>query len=553
METTMLSRNGYSIAKTELSPEKIKEIKKELTFKPFDPTGITKFIDNTFGVFRETEDKIYVPRFYGIKKFGFPKKDKIFNKPDVIMNFKYTGIDKNDDPIKTKVQSEAIPAVVNELKKNGGGLLVLPCGMGKTFTFIKIWCQLKVKCLVLVHKEFLGEQIKLEIQALTDAKIGLIQGKTIDVKDKDIVICMIPSLARNDYSDYLKDFQMVVADECHHLGAEWFSTVLNKVCCKYMLGLSATPERDDKLDIVFMHYLGNIIYKFDELPNPNVIVNLFYYKNNGQPEYTEILNKFGKSNKSAMVSKLAEYQERNDFLIDRIAHHYKNKRNILALSGRCGKKTPNSYLQKKNRVLELIELYDNNKKITKKNKYSLLAKEEFEKNGRDAAINVLNNLLLDLDEKIKNFENEEKKYVKHLKILSEGLKNKHNIDSLIYVGGDPISKLDQMESLQVLFSTYNMVSEAFNLKKLNTLVYLTPISKITQIRGRIMRQSDPNFPPVIDDTIDCFSTFPNQSSKRISEYNRVDYQLKKYNYDNGKISDYQKKKENLKMEFIDND
>ena len=72
----MLSINGYSIAKTSLSAEQIDKIKKELTMKPqvnFDMGTKNKDEEITFELYRETGNRIYIPRYYGLTNFGVPK------------------------------------------------------------------------------------------------------------------------------------------------------------------------------------------------------------------------------------------------------------------------------------------------------------------------------------------------------------------------------------------------------------------------------------------------------------------------------------------------
>ena len=82
-----------------------------------------------------------------------------------------------------------------------------------------------------------------------EARIGKIQQNTIDIKDKDIVLSMVQSLSMKEYDD--ETFSSIrfncFFDECHHLGAEVFSKSMQKVASKYMLGLSATPNRKDGL------------------------------------------------------------------------------------------------------------------------------------------------------------------------------------------------------------------------------------------------------------------------------------------------------------------
>ena len=59
---------------------------------------------------------------------------------------------------------------------------------------------------------------------------------------------MVQSLSMKEYSEgTFKSFGLAVFDECHHLRAEIFSKSMSKVASKYMLGLSATPNRKDGL------------------------------------------------------------------------------------------------------------------------------------------------------------------------------------------------------------------------------------------------------------------------------------------------------------------
>ena len=72
-----LSPKGYGIPKSNISEHDLKEIKNELTVKPFSPFELTsnnnEYDDKQFQVFRESSNKIYVPRNYGFKKFGKAK------------------------------------------------------------------------------------------------------------------------------------------------------------------------------------------------------------------------------------------------------------------------------------------------------------------------------------------------------------------------------------------------------------------------------------------------------------------------------------------------
>jgi superfamily II DNA or RNA helicase len=120
-----------------------------------------------------------------------------------------------------------------------------------------------VKTLVIVHKEFLLNQwIERIHQFLPTARVGKIQGSTVDVDNKDIVIGMLQSLSMKDYpADTFTSFGLMVIDEVHHISSEVFSCALFKVVTKYTMGLSATMNRKDGTTKVFKMFLGDVVYK----------------------------------------------------------------------------------------------------------------------------------------------------------------------------------------------------------------------------------------------------------------------------------------------------
>ena len=70
-----LGNKGYTIYKISLNEKIIEFIKKELTVKPFMQGSIVEA--QSFPIYMESEKKIYVPRFWGINIFGYPKSIKI--------------------------------------------------------------------------------------------------------------------------------------------------------------------------------------------------------------------------------------------------------------------------------------------------------------------------------------------------------------------------------------------------------------------------------------------------------------------------------------------
>lgn len=256
-----MSRYGYGILKTEISTKDIRNIKKMLTVRPFVPPGAPVRPD-PFSVFMESPKRLWVPREWGRKEFGEPDVTRVPMGDDCSVRLAFKGSlrPKQEHIVKDWVD-KVIPSTRPE-----GRILTVPCGYGKTI--MSLWCASQVgrKTLVIVHKEFLMNQFCSEIKKfMPNARIGKIQGPVCDVEDKDIVIGMLQSLVSKDYPESLfTSFGMVIFDECHHLAAEVFSRVLTFLGCWRMLGLSATPDRKDRLSKVFHWYLGDYLAKIED-------------------------------------------------------------------------------------------------------------------------------------------------------------------------------------------------------------------------------------------------------------------------------------------------
>jgi len=78
-----------------------------------------------------------------------------------------------------------------------------------------------------------------------------------------IDIVMISSLGKKgEINQCVKDYGMVIMDECHHAGAQTSEEVLNEVNAKYVYGLTATPKRDDGQEQKIFMQFGPIRYRY---------------------------------------------------------------------------------------------------------------------------------------------------------------------------------------------------------------------------------------------------------------------------------------------------
>jgi len=462
---TYLGYKGYTILKKDIPIELLKNLKKDLIIKPFTINAYSE--SPSYPIYLESDNKLYVPRFWGINYFGYPKEIKINYGINLNLSFKGS---LRKEPIN---QEDIVQQYLNEINFNrnlsneendnqnkGGscGLIELKTGGGKTVIGLKILSVINKKTIIFVHKTFLKDQwIERINEFLPDAKIGTIQGQIIDIEDKDIVIAMIQSISMKEYPESLfKDFGFSLYDEVHHLSSEVFSNCLKKCNTIYALGLSATMERKDGLTYVFKMYLGKICDIKYNIKNDvdNVLIKVINYEVKDDEDFmnTELDYK-GNPKYSTMISKLSNYSYRNDFIIYVIHNEFKlnNNQQLMIL---CHNRNMLSYLYKQ--------------------------------------INLIGK-------------------------LSVGF----------YVGGMKKEDLKVSESKQIILATYQMAAEALDIKSLTSLLLGTPKTDIVQAVGRILREKHAT--PLVIDIVDMHSCFQNQFLKRKMFYNKRDYRIIKTN------------------------
>ena len=459
-----LSWQGYSLKKTELTEEQLKNLKKELTVAPKVCPGYGTDEPDEFELYRENDDKIYLPKHYGFKYLGKPNKNTLFKGKKI--KCKFSGSLR-------EYQQNVMSAYHEHREKYQGGIISVGAGRGKTVMAISEIATIGLKTLILVHNTVLLNQWRERLeQYLPDARIGIIQGKKINITDKDVVIAMIQSLSNpkkdKEYpKEVFEEFGFLIVDECHHMGAKMFCRCLMKTMFRYCLGLSATPNRNDGLTKVFKYFLGDICFKdtaiqkteeekrLDHIPDAEVKVYTFIHEHK---DYNEvILNWQKKPNTTVMETNISNFEPRTNFIISLIPKLINNGRKILILTSR-----------------------------------------------RDHIADLL------------------------IKIEQQGIATCGP-----YVGGMKESALEETKQKQILVATYSMAEEGFDCQSLNTLIMATPKKNLEQCAGRILRQkkNERTHTPLIIDILDDFSNFKRWFKQRLKHYENKNYKLSYYDID----------------------
>jgi superfamily II DNA or RNA helicase len=243
---------------------------------------------------------------------------------------------------------------LHQLLQHNNGILSGTTAFGKTIVAIKLIAEKKVNTLILVDKISLLEQWKvklseflvvnepLPVQSVDAGKkrgrkklvsvIGQL-GAGKDSLNSIVDIGVMQSLSRqNEVRECVKNYGMIIADECHHASAFTYEQILKTTNARYIYGLTATPTRKDgHHPILFMH-CGPIRYRDDpkkqaeNRPFDHYIV----------PRFTSLKVPLDSNENDISIQEL--YTEitdntfRNQQIIEDVLNNYHLGRNCLVLS-----------------------------------------------------------------------------------------------------------------------------------------------------------------------------------------------------------------------------
>ena len=170
---------------------------------------------------------------------------------------------------------------VNVLASNSNGVLSATTAFGKTVTAIGLIAKHGVNTLVLVHtKALLDQWVKALEQFLTIdtipeenerkrkrrkplSPIGTLSSTGNKLHGIIDIALMQSCISDNEVKTFVKEYGMVIADECHHVSAVNFEQILKTVNARYVYGLTATPIRKDGHQPIIFMQCGSIRYSAD--------------------------------------------------------------------------------------------------------------------------------------------------------------------------------------------------------------------------------------------------------------------------------------------------
>ena len=312
----------YSLPLTSLTDHELEDEKARLTMQARCTFGSPP---PPFCAWSVSDGALFVPRFYGLTRFGPPERD---DRTDG----EYAAIDFVGTP--TPVQARATEAVfARDLAPGGlgGTMVVLPCGYGKTCWAIQTMARLKRKTCVIVHKGVLRDQWVAAIERFCapGVRVGFLQGDTNDLEACDVLVAMVLTLAKRDLPP-LDAVGLVVCDEAHHMAAPVMNLAMRHFRARHVIGLTATLERPDGLTPLLHHTLGPEGFRTERDAQESVRVSVALFPGAAR----DVLTRDGKPIASLMINALAKHAARNAFLVERVVAYRAAGRVVMVLSDR---------------------------------------------------------------------------------------------------------------------------------------------------------------------------------------------------------------------------
>ena len=238
---------------------------------------------------------------------------------------------------------------IEELARHRCGTLYATTAFGKTVTAAAMIAQKKVNTLILVHTKALLDQWRKRLSEymITDfqpeeqpkvrgrrkkfQQFGALSSTENTLNGKIDIALLQSCINDNEVKPFVREYGMVIVDECHHAPAVNFERVLREVNARYVYGLTATPIRKDGHQPIIFMQCGEIRYTSDTKSQQaqqsfrRLLIPRFTSHRN--------LNADG-SNYAQILEELTENESRNKLILDDIAANLAEGRTPIILTAR---------------------------------------------------------------------------------------------------------------------------------------------------------------------------------------------------------------------------
>lgn len=260
---------------------------------------------------------------------------KAWHRPAVYKDMQHQLYDDSDDVTNVRLlyeprgaQIEALYAL-NNLRQDGGikGIVQAATGIGKTF-LAAFDSQGFDRVLFVAHRKEILEQAAKSFRCIRPDKTAGFFMSEYKENDTDFVFASVATLGQPEYlnSKYFdkEDFDYIVIDEFHHAVNKQYKNIIEYFKPKFLLGLTATPERMDGRDI-FALCDYNVPYEINlaEGINKGMLAPFRYYGIYDDTDYKKIEYNQGHYNIKSLNAAYIANTRRTDLIF---MHYSKHKR-----------------------------------------------------------------------------------------------------------------------------------------------------------------------------------------------------------------------------------
>jgi superfamily II DNA or RNA helicase len=225
-------------------------------------------------------------------------------------------------------------AAVDDMLSRDFGTLSSATGSGKTVMALYILARRKQPALIVVHTKDLAAQWIERIETflgISPDEVGMIGGGKKVVGQK-ITVALVQSLYKCA-EEVAPQIGFLIVDECHRCPSRTFTEAVSSFDSKYMLGLSATPWRRDKLSKLIFWHLGDVHHEVDKehlVETGAVLAAEVTYRQTQFRTRHDPVNEYSK-----MLSELTTDTDRNILITSDVAQEALNSSGVcLVLSDR---------------------------------------------------------------------------------------------------------------------------------------------------------------------------------------------------------------------------
>lgn len=345
------------------------------------------------------------------------------------------------------------------------GVLVMPCGSGKTQCGLEIIARIGGRALWLTHTQDLLNQSKARAEAvLNQGGYGTITAGKVNV-GSHITFATVQTLAQQvDIINFKDEFDVIIVDEAQHAAGTptkvtQFYKVISRLSARYKIGLTATPKRADGLQTAMFALLGPKIHEVTrmDVAHTTCPVKVQMVETGYVPDYEAVLMGDGTIDYSKVINHMIHDENRYNVVFEFV----KQLHSVMVLGNRV------EYLQ---RMCEDAIAYGKRAVCLSGQGQSKKAKAE-----RKAALEKLNN-----------------------------------------------------DEIDVIFCTYLLAAEGLDIPNLRYVLFSTPEKNevvVQQASGRVGRKAEGKSFGVVVDFVDDFGMYENWYRQRKKVYNRLNYDI----------------------------